>query len=45
MLCFRADWLHKNGLGIAFEAHGAGAGKVKRRLTMVEKPTRKRAAK
>lgn len=35
-LCFSAPWLHKNKLGIAFEAHGAGAGKVRRRLRVVD---------
>lgn len=36
MLCFRSDWLHEMGYGIAFEAHGAGEGAVKRRLEGVE---------
>lgn len=35
-LCFRADWLHREGLGIAFEAHGGGAGQVKRRLKVMK---------
>jgi hypothetical protein len=35
-LCFSAPWLYKNKLGIAFEAHGAGAGKVRRRLRVVD---------
>lgn len=34
-LCMHADRLHATGMGIAFAAHGARAGKLKRRLELV----------
>lgn len=33
-LCWNADDLRDRGMGIAFEAHGPGAAKIKRRLTV-----------
>lgn len=35
-LCMDADGLRSRGVGIAFEAHGARAGKLRRRLTVVQ---------
>jgi hypothetical protein len=34
-LCFKADWLLENKLGIAFAAHGTGTTKIKKRLKVI----------
>ena len=41
MLCFRSEWLHSMGYGIAFEAHGAGGAAVRQRLEGTEVGTGK----